>query len=54
MIPEISSGYPVDFLPSDLFRVSMDAENCENEGYRQLQGRKDRKTNGHLCLCMGR
>lgn len=48
MIPEISADYPVDFLLSDLFRVSMDAVNSENEGDRQLKGWKDRMTNGHL------
>lgn len=49
MIPEISDDYPVDFLPSELFGVSMNAENCENEGYRQLKELKDNWTFMSLC-----
>lgn len=54
MIPEISAGYLVDFLPSDLLKVGIDAKNCENEDTDQCRdGKTERQMDIYVFMWEG-
>lgn len=51
MILEVSADYPVNFQFSEMFSVSMDAENCENEVNRRQQNCwKDREMDIYIFM----